>query len=578
MELSKRDKVNKFRGKYRLIHGKDVYGIELRKFGDDELITLTRVDVGYILDRCTGGDPNKTDITLRIEIPSLIEAIDTSEWLDVDMEHMKQYSENVQAIEIVGNNNTLQGTLRDMFNAVIIGKKYTANVPVQLRIAEEPRKQYLHNRARTITFINFKVENIDDIQRIMQTCDALKETNIGELNLHNVRHHEDCFSKSQSLSKHEVFKQDQLSLNTFENYFKNSKQLKGIDMSKYLITHDGSESSKEYQLLKAFQGCSKLETVLNIQEAYQGKPLNMIETFQNCVALKTVEGLEKCKINQLWQTFAVCGIDSIPKINTDELTDLVETFKYSGIKQVVLKDKTFLKLQGADQVFQNCYELESVYIENITFKQLELAQNIFTYCNNLKKIEIRHVIVESDDPTNIIDFDGIIQNCDNLEEIIIDDVEIKARARLTRFGKACGNLKTIKITNVRIKGLAGSRQILSDCPSLENIDIHISGWNSEKQNRNSDFMRLLYNQITEKNIDKILDIYCKLLTYCPSLLTELINRNDIKIRKNRLNIIEALIKQAAKHNIEIYIDESTKVVKIINHDTNGVEYVDIGKK
>ena len=461
--------------------------------------------------------------TLKIKIPSIVEAIDTQRWLVNHPFQISEYQcEQINRIELTGNGKAIQGSLQGAFQVSIASKQLDINDEISLynigvyesdpdtglliinnkeRGIEVDARYRNESRinAKTIYIENFDGQQIKNISYLTFQCNRLEKINLEALNLREVTHIDSLQSTVQLIQK------DVNSSKTTPHILKELIKLGVVSkdcksQSELFLQLGADEQSEPYEIdiydtsiqslhniTGLFRGCAGLTKVHNlgkITDKLKQKAVNADMLFESCNSLIEVpKELESLQLSQAASAFSYClQLKEVPMLNIRhaetidsmfiacrslekliidgnkdtrfrelDLVSMKAAFEISGLKEVVIKNVQFNKLENANFLFTSCTKLESVHIENVKFignKEL-ILDRLFEQCKNLKRVTLKNIEIAQE-----VQLQNLFMRCTNLKTLNIENVSIHKIQQIHGILSNCEQLTEIQHSNLKIGGFS----------------------------------------------------------------------------------------------------------------------------
>ena len=461
--------------------------------------------------------------TLKIKIPSIVEAIDTQRWLVNHPFQISEYQcEQINRIELTGNGKAIQGSLQGAFQVSIASKQLDINDEISLynigvyesdpdtglliinnkERGIEVDARYRNGsiiKAKTIYIENFDGQQIKNISYLTFQCNRLEKINLEALNLREVTHIDSLQSTVQLIQK------DVNSSKTTPHILKELIKLGVVSkdcksQSELFLQLGADEQSEPYEIdiydtsiqslhniTGLFRGCAGLTKVHNlgkITDKLKQKAVNADMLFESCNSLIEVpKELESLQLSQAASAFSYClQLKEVPMLNIRhaetidsmfiacrslekliidgnkdtrfrelDLVSMKAAFEISGLKEVVIKNVQFNKLENANFLFTSCTKLESVHIENVKFignKEL-ILDRLFEQCKNLKRVTLKNIEIAQE-----VQLQNLFMRCTNLKTLNIENVSIHKIQQIHGILSNCEQLTEIQHSNLKIGGFS----------------------------------------------------------------------------------------------------------------------------
>ena len=463
--------------------------------------------------------------TLKIKIPSIVEAIDTSRWLVNHPFQISEYQcEQINRIELTGNGKAIQGSLQGAFQVSIAPKYLNINdesslynigvyesdpdtgllvinnkergIEVDARYRNESRIN-----AKTIYIENFDGQQIKNISYLTFQCNRLEKINLEALNLREVTHIDSLQSTVQLIQK------DANSSKTTPHILKELLKLGVVSkdcksQSELFLQLGADEQSEPYEIdihetsiqslrniTGLFRGCAGLTRVHNlgkITDKLKQKAVNADMLFESCNSLiEAPKELESLQLSQAANAFSYClQLKEVPMLNIRHAETIdsmciscnsLEKLIIDGNKDTRFREIDLVSMKAAFEISG----LKEVVIRNVQFNKLENAKFLFSYCTKLESVHIENV--EFIGNKELI-LDRLFEQCKNLKRVTLKNIEIAQEVQIQNLFRGCTNLKTLNIENVSIHKIQQIFGILSDCEQLTEIqynNLKIGGFSEE---------------------------------------------------------------------------------------------------
>ena len=258
--------------------------------------------------------------------------------------------------------------------------------------------------------------------------------------------------------------------NTCSNMFKNCTGLEEVDLS-------GLDISICTSMASMFFKCPKLKHV-DLTPLNTSQVTNISGLFTMCGSLETVnvKGLNTSNVNNMASVFDRCySLKSadISTWNTDKVTSFSRMFwKCQNLAEVKLNcSKTSLTADGAKDMFEDCYLLQSVDMSSFDFHDATNFTSIFSNCYSLQT-----VVFGKDNTSKITTMKKAFANVGGNGEFTCVNADFSSVTDMDQAFSGCTatsiNLSGWKTTSVQrlsntFGGLANAKKI------------NLSGWSAD---------------------------------------------------------------------------------------------------
>lgn len=427
------------------------------------LITLVEVDFESLVDEHTN--------TLEIKIPSIVEAINTSHWLEYGSGQTSSVVKVIflKEIKVIGNGKELYGNLAGVFGfraskSPRIDDWYEKEIPLNYYKADID--QYIkHPEIVRAQITNIGCKNIHDIQfmcaQLCGTCDI----DIQELKFDYIEkadHVQSFGNVIESLIQNGVDFQRVTSLAGFQGSIKSWRDAKSIDLRPLNI-------NKIDNIEKAFKDCPILKTIDGLNEVLD-KRVKCQGAFAGCFNLEEIpEKLKQVEIisaREMFDSSKISGIQNLKISNADDISSIycmcahIQYIDFDGHGKV-------FNVVKANDLFFGCQNLRRIHIKNLKLTNIKQLTQAFSSMPNLKTVILENIEITS--KNNVCACQLFSENS-RLEKVIFKNIRISSPIQLESLFEGQGSLVEVICDNVVIECILYVDNLFTDCSSLRKID------------------------------------------------------------------------------------------------------------
>ncbi|MBR4462157.1 MAG: BspA family leucine-rich repeat surface protein [Erysipelotrichaceae bacterium] len=312
-------------------------------------------------------------------------------------------NDNITTIDVTNFDTTNATDMRGVFAE---NRALTTIVGIQnLKTDNATKFHYMFNSCQKLTSLDlseWKTSNVNAMELMFNQCYKLTSLNVNGWNTGKVTNMEYMFGDCKALAALNVSHFNTSNVTSMLNMFRNCESLTALNIVDW-------NTSKLTNMAEMFYGCRKLRSIdmhTNGQKWNTSKVTKMYGVFNLCYALETadVSGWNTANVTGMTHMFANCralkSLD-VSSFNTEKVTDMAGMFYYCQklTKLDISNFKTpkvrIFYQQSSDSsnpwhtgFFENCSQLEELYMSNFDTRIATDLQDMFTNCPKLEKIEL----------------------------------------------------------------------------------------------------------------------------------------------------------------------------------------------
>lgn len=248
-----------------------------------------------------------------------------------------------------------------------------------------------------------------------------------------------------------------LAINKFDDIFFDNHYKLSIDISKLNI--DNIESMN-----RSFLMCGSLKG-MTIGCHSTSKLKEMRWTFGNCIDLQKLDisGLDTSNVNTMMSMLENCySLESIKLGDTHSVEDFSRTFV--GCEH--LKEVNNIDLSSCTdtfKMFSGCKNIQSITFKETPMHHIETARLMFEECHGIKKLDLSNIHAEISDAV------GVFCNCDNLEEVDMENITLVNDEYAVNLFTPGNKLKVIYVNKATYDILVKSYEINDETAEIYRV-------------------------------------------------------------------------------------------------------------
>lgn len=470
--------IKNFYAKHEIVNRECPYTLGIRMHQGKPLITLIKVNVISLVN----------NRILEIKIPSIVEAIDTQEWLDYkNTDYVRDY---IDKIILIGNGKPIYGNLIGAFSFLLdtamcsynMKNGFDTEIPLDRPQSIGAEDYSFLQDIQSVEIKNFDGANIHDIQYICIQLQHMCNIDIAQLRLKKIHKAEQVQIEGDLLG--ELIKQG-VQFDKMQSLRGFGRQVSDWRVSK-IIDFNNIPIQKISSLDGAFCNCYSLIRIDWLENRLDSR-IQCNGTFENCEKLDTIpEELYKVKIISQKGMFENSGIYQIPKLDLRETKDI--SYMYSlcyNLKAVEIDGHgEQFNIEKAEDLFSGSQNIETIHIKNIKLPSLISLQHAFQSLHKLKSVIFENIEITSNNP---VELHELLQYNKSLEKVQFRNIHIKSPVSLNRIFISQVRLVEIGFDNVVLDEVQQMDELFKDCLQLRVLDT--DGLDIKKYSQESIFDR-----------------------------------------------------------------------------------------
>lgn len=194
-----------------------------------------------------------------------------------------------------------------------------------------------------------------------------------------------------------------------------------------------------------FYGCSKLETIENIQYLNTSNVSSMYDMFSGCKSLTSLD------------------LSSFNTANVKSMSDM-----FSGcnsIKDIDINNLNMSNVESTNRMFLGCHSLTHLNMSNCNTSKLYSMENMFSGCNSLSNLDL-----SSFNTTNVTNMSGLFGGCSSLTSLDLSSFNTANVTNMAYMFSGCASLTSIDVSNF-VTDNAYIGGMFMGCSSLTCLDL-----------------------------------------------------------------------------------------------------------
>ncbi len=257
------------------------------------------------------------------------------------------------------------------------------------------------------------------------------------------------------------------------NYYKTNSSLPWSSKTNQIIAVEFLDEIIPISTSRWFASCTKLTTILNIENLNTSRTIDMVSMFDNCSALETIDvsHFDVSEARDMQRMFCNCSnlktLD-LNDWNTGRVTNMSSMFgSCCNLKLINLNNWNTSNVTNMFYMFGNCKSLTEVYANDWNTSNVSNMSDMFNSCEALTA-----VYAENWDTSNVTNMQGMFNCCLKLETLNLSNWKIDSANDISSMFANCSSLKTLDLSNWKATSkLQNIDNLFIGCIALETLNV-----------------------------------------------------------------------------------------------------------
>ena len=228
-----------------------------------------------------------------------------------------------------------------------------------------------------------------------------------------------------------------------------------------------------------FMSCSKLTTIIGIENLKTDNVTDMNGMFYGCSSLKNldVSGFKTDNVTNMGIMFYGCsGLSSldVSHFNTEKVTNMNAMFSdCSGLSSLDVSHFNTENVTNMSGMFSGCSDLTSLDVSHFNTSSVTDMSSMFSDCSSLTSLDVSNF-----NTTNVTNMMCMFCDCFVLKDLDVSGFKTDNVTNMNGMFDNCSGLTSLDVSNFNTANVTDMGAMFNVCHSLKNLVV--SNFNTEK--------------------------------------------------------------------------------------------------